>query len=198
MAYGKIPARIFDSLSFNNVPAKIITHWQLETFSCSDWMMRAWIETTAHFPKNFIATDPMRNVISPQLNIGQTEIANINIDVTSRDDIPLILPNLQHIYTMEPLRQAVFNILNEVIPYKTVDGSNTLVAVDADKWDGSMGYFGIGDITFGTQCRRWSYPGISQPASNVANDAGAWAIWCLQSVSLTNLKRQPALVVMVD
>jgi hypothetical protein len=39
----------------------------------------------------------MRNVLSPQLNIGQTEIANINIDVTSRDDIPLILLGLQHI-----------------------------------------------------------------------------------------------------
>ena len=73
----------------------------------------------------------MRNVISPQLQIGQTDIANIDIDVTSRDDIPLILLGLQHIYTTEPLRQAVFNILSEVIPYKTVEDAETRVAVDA-------------------------------------------------------------------
>ncbi len=58
----------------------------------------------------------MRNVISPQLQIGQTDIANIAIDATSRDDIPLILLGLQHIYTTVPLRKAVFNILNAVIP----------------------------------------------------------------------------------
>ena len=85
----------------------------------------------------------MRNVISPQLQIGQTEIANINIDVTSRDDIPLILLGLQHIYTTEPLRQAVFNILNDVIPYKTVDGSDTPVAVDTDKGRPGMDQWAI-------------------------------------------------------
>ena len=85
----------------------------------------------------------MRNVISPLLQIGQTDIANIAIDVTSRDDIPLILLGLQHIYTTEPLRQAVFNILNEVIPYKTVDGTDTLVAVDADKGRPGMDQWAI-------------------------------------------------------
>jgi hypothetical protein len=85
----------------------------------------------------------MRNVISPQLQIGQTDIANIVIDVTSRDDIPLILLGLQHIYTTEPLRQAVFNILNEVIPYKTVDDTDTRVAVDADKGRPGMDQWAI-------------------------------------------------------
>ncbi len=96
-------------------------------------MIHARIETNTQCPKNFTTKAPMRNVLSPQLQIGQTGIANIHIDVTSRDDIPLILLGLQHIYTTDPLRQAVFTILNEVIPYKTVDGTNTLVAVDADK-----------------------------------------------------------------
>jgi hypothetical protein len=85
----------------------------------------------------------MRTVISPQLNIGQTEIANIDIDVTSRDDIPLILLGLQHIYTTDSLRQAVFSILNEVIPYKAVDGSDTLVAVAADKGRPGMDQWAI-------------------------------------------------------
>ena len=43
----------------------------------------------------------MRNIISSQLEIGQVDIANIVIDVTSRDDIqPIILLGLQHIYTV--------------------------------------------------------------------------------------------------
>jgi hypothetical protein len=45
----------------------------------------------------------MKNVIFPQLNIGQTEIANIDIDVTFRDDISLIFLGLQHIYTTDSL-----------------------------------------------------------------------------------------------
>ena len=75
----------------------------------------------------------MRTVISPQMQIGQTDIADIVIDVSSRDDIPMILLGLQHIYTTEPLRKAVFKILEEVIPLKTTDDSSDLIAVDAGK-----------------------------------------------------------------
>ncbi len=39
----------------------------------------------------------MRNVKSPQMQIGQIDIADIEIDITSRDDIPMILLGLQHI-----------------------------------------------------------------------------------------------------
>jgi hypothetical protein len=37
----------------------------------------------------------MRNVMSSQLEIGQVDIASIVIDVSSRDDIPLMLFGLQ-------------------------------------------------------------------------------------------------------
>ena len=60
----------------------------------------------------------MRNVFSSQMSIGQIGIADIQIDVTSRDDIPTILLGLQHIYTTLPLREAVFKILEEVAPTK--------------------------------------------------------------------------------
>jgi len=60
----------------------------------------------------------MRNVFSPQMSIGQIGIADIQIDVSSRDDIPVILLGLQHIYTTPPLRDAVFKILEEVAPTK--------------------------------------------------------------------------------
>jgi len=75
----------------------------------------------------------MRTVKSPQMQIGQTDIANIVIDVTSRDDIPTILLGLQHIYTHLPLRKAVFKILEEVIPHKEADDTVNPVAVDANK-----------------------------------------------------------------
>ena len=75
----------------------------------------------------------MRNVISSQLEIGQVDIANIVIDVTSRDDIPLILLGLQHIYTTDPLKEAVFKILQEVIPRKNKKGSDETAAVSSNK-----------------------------------------------------------------
>ena len=75
----------------------------------------------------------MRTVKSPQMQIGQIDIADIEIDITSRDDIPLILLGLQYIYITEPLRKAVFKILEEVIPTKKTDHTNDRVAVDATK-----------------------------------------------------------------
>jgi len=75
----------------------------------------------------------MRTVKSPQMQIGQIDIADIKIDITSRDDIPLILLGLQYIYITEPLRKAVFKILEEVIPTKKTDHPNDRVAVDVSK-----------------------------------------------------------------
>jgi hypothetical protein len=67
------------------------------------------------------------------MQIGQTDIADIVIDVTSRDDISMILLGLQHIYTTKPLRKAVFKILEEVIPLKEADDTADLAAVDANR-----------------------------------------------------------------
>ncbi len=75
----------------------------------------------------------MRNVKSPQVQIGQVDIADIEIDITSRDDIPLILLGLQYIYITEPLRKAVFKILEKVIPTKKTDNAGESIAVDANK-----------------------------------------------------------------
>jgi hypothetical protein len=77
------------------------------------------------------------------MQIGQTDIADIVIDVTSRDDIPMILLGLQHIYTTKPLRKAVFKILEEVIPLKQTDGSAEPVAVDANKGRPGMDQWSI-------------------------------------------------------
>ena len=65
----------------------------------------------------------MRKVFPPQMSIGQRNIADIQIDVSSRDDIPSILLGLQHIYTTLPLRNAVFKIPEEVVSINNEHGS---------------------------------------------------------------------------
>ena len=54
-----------------------------------------------------------RIIESRQLEIDHTEIASIKFDVKSRDDIPKILIGLQYIYTNDPLREAVFDVLEK-------------------------------------------------------------------------------------
>ena len=58
----------------------------------------------------------MRKVIEPQMKLGETDIGAIVLDLKSRDDIPQILRGLQYIYTEPSLREAVFAILEEVLP----------------------------------------------------------------------------------
>ena len=60
----------------------------------------------------------MRNVINPQMSLDDADISAIHLDPKSRDDIPQILLGLQHIYTEPALRERVFALLKEVIPYR--------------------------------------------------------------------------------
>ena len=53
----------------------------------------------------------MRQIISPQIKLGETDIGNIQFDLQSRDDIPQILRGLQYIYTTPEIREAVFKCL---------------------------------------------------------------------------------------
>jgi hypothetical protein len=57
----------------------------------------------------------MREIIKPQLQLGEQEIGAIVIDARSRDDIPRLLRGLQFIYTTPELREQVFAILSEVL-----------------------------------------------------------------------------------
>jgi hypothetical protein len=65
---------------------------------------------------NFVIRTAMRNVIDPQLKLGEEDIAAIALDPRSRDDIPQLLRGLQHISTTPPRRDPVFAILAEVRP----------------------------------------------------------------------------------
>jgi IS5 family transposase len=77
----------------------------------------------------------MRNVIEPQMKLGELAIADIKLDPKSRDDIPQILRGLQHIYTTPELRGAVFAILAEVLPEHQINGKT----VKADPNNGRPG-----------------------------------------------------------
>ena len=58
----------------------------------------------------------MRQFVPPQLHSGEINIADIELDPTSRDDIPQLLRGLQHLYVTPALRAAVFQLLDEMIP----------------------------------------------------------------------------------
>ena len=58
----------------------------------------------------------MRTVRDPQIKFGEVDIATIELDLKSRDDIPPILRSFQS------LREAVFKILARVIPSRNGPG----------------------------------------------------------------------------
>lgn len=58
----------------------------------------------------------MRTVLHSQMTLGEEDIARIHLDPKSRDDIPQLLAGLKYIYTTPEVRQAVFEILKEVVP----------------------------------------------------------------------------------
>lgn len=66
----------------------------------------------------------MRAVLHSQLTLGEEDIARIKLDPKSRDDIPQLLAGLQYIYTTPEVRQAVFKILEEVVPRRVGSGKD--------------------------------------------------------------------------
>jgi hypothetical protein len=58
----------------------------------------------------------MREATRAQLQLGEIDIANIQIDARSRDDIPQLLRGLQHLYADRQLREEIFQILTKLTP----------------------------------------------------------------------------------
>ena len=67
----------------------------------------------------------MREVQKQQMDLGAVGIADIDLDLKSRDDIPAILLGLQHLYSNQETRTALFALLEESI----------LVRVPTGAWD---------------------------------------------------------------
>lgn len=61
----------------------------------------------------------MRKIIENQLKFGQVDIAGIELNLRSRDEIPQLLLGLQAIYTDRQTRRKVFEILQQIIPDDT-------------------------------------------------------------------------------
>ncbi len=58
----------------------------------------------------------MRKVIEPQMKIGEVPIADIHIDLRSRDEIPKVLIGIQELYCDRSLRKKVFEVLKDLVP----------------------------------------------------------------------------------
>ncbi len=60
----------------------------------------------------------MRKVIDLQMEFWKKDIADIEFDLESRDEIPKLLMGLQYIYSTPPTREKVFSVLKQIVPKK--------------------------------------------------------------------------------
>ena len=65
----------------------------------------------------------MRTVHDPQMKFGEVDIAAIELDPKSRDDIPPILSGLQYIYSTVELRSAVLQDSGTGHPLQELSGT---------------------------------------------------------------------------
>jgi hypothetical protein len=61
----------------------------------------------------------MRKVIELQMEFWKKDIANIEFDLQSRDEIPKLLMGLQYIYHTPAIREKVFEVLKQIVPKKS-------------------------------------------------------------------------------
>jgi hypothetical protein len=61
----------------------------------------------------------MRKIINMQMEFWKTDIADIEFDLQSRDEIPKLLMGLQYIYRNKTIRDKVFKILKDIVPRKS-------------------------------------------------------------------------------
>ncbi len=71
----------------------------------------------------------MRQILNPQLKLGEKDISQIKINTKSRDDIPQILLGLQHLYKEKETIGKIFEVLQRVIP-QSVDSKNGRPGMD--------------------------------------------------------------------
>ncbi len=98
----------------------------------------------------------MRKILHEQMQMGEMDIADVPIEVDSRDEIPQLLRGLQYIYATPALRRRVFNILLELVP----------ADVQIDNGRNGMGLWKI--LVLGTirlNCK-WDYDKMQEIANN--------------------------------
>ena len=100
----------------------------------------------------------MRKVIEEQMKIGEVSIADIQFDLSSRDEIPKLLIGLQSIYCDKETRVRIFQLLEELVP-DNVDPNNGRRGMDLWK------ILVLGTVRLGCG---WDYDKLQDTADNHA------------------------------
>jgi IS5 family transposase len=98
----------------------------------------------------------MRKILREQVQMGQIDIKDIQIELDTRDEIPQLLRGLQHLYTNETTRREIFTILEDMIP-KHIDKNNGRSGMDLWK------ILVLGTLRL---CCRWDYDKLQEIANN--------------------------------
>jgi IS5 family transposase len=98
----------------------------------------------------------MRKILREQMRMGQIDIADIHIDLDTRDEIPQLLRGLQHLYANETTRHEIFAILKDMIP-EHIDINNGRNGMDLWK------ILVLGTLRL--RCR-WDYDKLQEIANN--------------------------------
>ena len=98
----------------------------------------------------------MRKVMDDQFKIGQVAIADIDLDIRSRDEIPKLLMGLKGMYCDTEIRNELFAVLTELIPEGT-DPNNGRTGMDLWK------ILVLGTLRL---CCNWDYDKVAEIANN--------------------------------
>lgn len=65
----------------------------------------------------------MRQIINPQMQLGELPIEKIELDLNSRDDVTKILRTCQHVHCTPKIREQIFAVLEKIVP-EGIDRNN--------------------------------------------------------------------------
>jgi hypothetical protein len=97
----------------------------------------------------------MRKVIDLQMEFWKTDIANIEFDLQSRDEIPKLLMGLQYIHRTASIREKVSDVLKQIVPKKSYESGRP----GMDLWKILV----LGTLRLNTN---WDYDKVLEMANN--------------------------------
>jgi hypothetical protein len=97
----------------------------------------------------------MRKVIDLQMEFWKTDIANIEFDLQSRDEIPKLLMGLQYIHRTASIRERVSEVLKQIVPKKSYENGRP----GMDLWKILV----LGTLRLNTN---WDYDKVLEMANN--------------------------------
>jgi IS5 family transposase len=98
----------------------------------------------------------MRKILREQMQMGQIDIADVQIELNTRDEIPQLLRGLQYLYTNKKTRGRIFKLLEQMVPAH-IDKNNGRNGMDLWK------ILVLGTLRL---CCRWDYDKLQEIANN--------------------------------